>query len=173
MRAAGVLGALVGALLVQTLLAGLSLKAGGFVNLVLVAVVYVALGFGAVPGLLAGTAGGLAQDALSGGIVGIGGLSKTLVGFIVGVLGAQFIVSQVFPRFVMFVGASLLHDLVFRALYAFAESRPVTFPLSAELIQAVINGTVGIVAFIVVEETPSFVDRRRTRRASLGRRRSY
>ena len=43
------------------------------VNLVLVAVVYVALAFGPVTGLLAGTAGGLVQDALAGGIVGIGG----------------------------------------------------------------------------------------------------
>ena len=89
--------------------------AGGTrVNLVLVAVVYVALAFGAVTGLLAGTAGGLAQDALAGGIVGIGGLSKTLVGFVVGVLGAQFIVSQPVPRFVMFVGATFVHELCFR-----------------------------------------------------------
>ena len=40
------------------------------VNLVLVAVVYLALAYGAVTGLLAGTFGGLAQDALAGGIVG-------------------------------------------------------------------------------------------------------
>ena len=87
--------------------------AGGTrVNLVLVAVVYVALAFGAVTGLLAGTAGGLAQDALAGGIVGIGGLSKTVVGFLVGVLGAQFIVSQPLPRFVMFVGATFVHELL-------------------------------------------------------------
>ena len=57
------------------------------VNLVLVAVVYVALAYGAVTGMLAGTVGGLAQDALAGGIVGIGGLSKTLIGFAVGRAG--------------------------------------------------------------------------------------
>ena len=34
-----------------------------------------------VTGMLAGTVGGLAQDALAGGIVGIGGMSKTIVGF--------------------------------------------------------------------------------------------
>ena len=76
-------------------------------NLVLVAVVYRRAGFGAVAGLLAGTVGGLAQDALAGGIVGIGGLSKTIVGFLVGVLGAQFIVSTPVPRFVMFVGGDV------------------------------------------------------------------
>ena len=92
MRTAGVLAALAVALLLQTTLAGMSMAGGTRVNLVLVAVVYVALAFGAVTGLLAGTAGGLAQDALAGGIVGVGGLSKTVVGFLVGVLGAQFIV---------------------------------------------------------------------------------
>ncbi len=53
---------------------------------------------------MAGTVGGLVQDALAGGIVGVGGFSKTLVGFLVGLLGAQFIVAQSLPRFVMFVG---------------------------------------------------------------------
>ena len=60
--------------------------------------------------MLAGTVGGLVQDVLAGGIVGIGGLAKTLVGFVVGVLGAQFIVSQPLPRFVMFVGATVVHE---------------------------------------------------------------
>ena len=72
----------------------------------LVAVIYVALAFGPVAGLMAGTAGGLVQDALAGGIVGVGGFSKTLVGFLVGLLGAQFIVAQSLPRFVMFVAGT-------------------------------------------------------------------
>ena len=76
------------------------------VNLVVVAVVYVALMYGPVTGMMAGTAGGLAQDALAGGIVGIGSLSKTIVGFLAGLLGAQFIVAQPFPRLVMFISAT-------------------------------------------------------------------
>jgi rod shape-determining protein MreD len=167
MKVAGVLGALVAALLLQTTLAGLSLNAAGHVNLVLVAVVYVAIGYGAVPGLLAGTAGGLVQDALSGGIVGIGGLSKTLVGFVVGVLSAQFIVSQPLPRFVMFVAATVVHEMCFRALYALVESRALTISYSAVLTQAVINGAIGILAFQFVEKGPTMVARRR---ATLGRR---
>ncbi len=58
-------------------------------------------------------------------LVGIGGLSKTLMGFLVGVLGAQFIVSQTMPRFVMFVGATFLHEVVFEALHALVEGRGV------------------------------------------------
>jgi len=170
MRAAGVLAALAVALLVQTTLAGVSFRSAGLVNLVLVAVVYVAIGYGPVAGLLAGTAGGLVQDALSGGIVGIGGLSKTLVGFVVGVLSAQFIVSQPLPRFVMFVGATLAHEVCFQALLALVESRPFAVSYSAILTQAAINGTIGIFAFYLVEQSPTMIARRRARRATLGRR---
>jgi rod shape-determining protein MreD len=170
MRTAGVLAALGLALLLQTTLAGMSMAGGTRVNLVLVAVVYVALAFGAVTGLLAGTAGGLAQDALAGGIVGIGGLSKTVVGFLVGVLGAQFIVSQPLPRFVMFVGATFVHEVCFQALYALVESRVFTMHYSATLIQAVVNGAVGIAAFLLVEQGPDLLQRRQSR-AAFSRRR--
>ena len=133
--------------------------------------VYIALAYGAVTGMLAGTAAGLAQDALAGSIVGIGGLSKTLVGFLVGVLGAQFIVSQTIPRFVMFVGATLLHEIVFEALYALVEGRAFALQLSAALVQAVVNALVGVIAFYIVEQGPGIVQRRQMRRASFSKRR--
>ena len=52
------------------------------IDLVLIVVVYVALKSGRSTGMLAGTVAGLIQDALSSGILGIGGLAKTLVGFL-------------------------------------------------------------------------------------------
>jgi rod shape-determining protein MreD len=170
-RTAAVIVAIGGALALQTTLAGLLIGRPILVNLVLVAVVYVALAFGPVTGLLAGTAGGLAQDALAGSIVGIGGLSKTLVGFLVGVLGAQFIVSQTLPRFVMFVGATLLHELTFQALSALVEGRTFAPQYSAMAVQALVNGVVGITAFLLVEHGPEVVQRRRVRRASFSKRR--
>lgn len=161
---------LTGALALQTTLAGLSIG-GVAVNLVLVAVVYAALAFGPVMGLLAGSAGGLAQDALAGGVLGIGGFSMTLVGFMVGVLGAQFIVSQPLPRLVMFVGATAVHELCFQALYALAEVRAFRFDYAAVLTQAVLNGLIGIIAFQIAEAGPGLLARRRERGASLSRRR--
>jgi rod shape-determining protein MreD len=170
-KTAGVLAALAVAIVLQATLSGMWMTAGTRVNLVLVAVVYVALAFGAVTGLLAGTAGGLAQDALSGGIVGVGGLSKTIVGFLVGVLGAQFIVSQPIPRFVMFVGATFVHELCFQALSALVESRPFTMQYSAVLLQAVVNAVIGVLAFEVAEGVPGLLQRRHSRGAIIGRRR--
>jgi rod shape-determining protein MreD len=171
MRVAGALAALGVALVLQTTLAGLTATGAALVNLVLVVVVYVALSYGAVSGLLAGSAGGILQDALAGGVVGVGGLAKTIVGFLVGVLGAQFIVSQPLPRFVMFVGATLAHELCFQALSAVVETRGFTMHSSATLMQALVNGAVGILAFQIVEGAPGLMQRRQSRGASFGRRR--
>jgi rod shape-determining protein MreD len=170
MRTAGIALALGAAVLLQTTLGGMSIGGAAAVNLVLVTVVYVALAYGAVAGLLAGTAGGLLQDTLAGGIIGIGGFSKTLVGFVVGVLGAQFIVSQPLPRFVMFFAATLLHELCFQALHALVESRALSFHYSGVLTQAAVNAVIGIVAFQIVEEGPGMMQRRRARGVSLSRR---
>jgi rod shape-determining protein MreD len=164
MRGAGVLLVLVGALALQTTISGVTLGGARMVNLVVVAVVYVALVYGPMAGLLAGTVAGLVQDALSGGVVGIGSLSKTIVGFLSGVLGAQFIVSQPLPRLVMFLGATALHELCFQALYAVVEARAFRFQPWALATQAAINGTVGLVAFFVVEQLPGLLQRRRARR---------
>jgi rod shape-determining protein MreD len=169
MKTAAVLAALAVALMLQTTLAGMSMTGGTRVNLVLVAVVYLALSYGAVTGLIAGTVGGLAQDAIAGGIVGIGSLSKTIVGFLVGVLGAQFIVSTPVPRFLMYVGASFVHEVCFQAVYALVESRGFRMQYSAAVLQAFVNGAVGIAAFLLVERGPEVFQR--GRRSSSSRRR--
>lgn len=170
MRVAAAVLALAGALALQTTLAGLTIQGATAVNLVLVAVIYLALAFGPVAGLLAGTAGGLVQDALSGGIVGIGGFSKTLVGFVVGVFGAQFIVSHSLPRLVMFVSGTLIHELCYQALYALVEARAFRIQWLQTLTQAGINGIIGILAFTLVEAGPGLIQRRRARGATLSRR---
>src|SRR3982751_2393355 len=116
MKAASVILAIAVALALQTTMARFLVRGALAVDLVLVVVVYVALTSGSVTGLLAGTFAGLVQDALSSGIIGIGGLSKTIVGFLAGVVGTQFIVSQPLPRFVVFFAASALHALIFMGL---------------------------------------------------------
>ena len=65
------------ALALQTTLARFLVRGTVGVDLVLVVVVYAALSSGPVTGLLTGTFAGLLQDALSSGIIGIGGLAKT------------------------------------------------------------------------------------------------
>lgn len=159
------------ALTLQTTLSGMLIGRTLAVNLVVVAVVYAALAFGAVTGALAGTIGGLAQDALAGGIVGIGGLSKTLIGFVVGLLGAQFIMSGVIARFLMFVAATVVHAVVFEGLSALADGRAFALRWSAVGVQAAVNATIGVMIFWVVERSPEMLARRRARRAAFSKRR--
>jgi rod shape-determining protein MreD len=170
-KTAAVILAIVGALALQTTLAGMLTGGAIAVNLVLVAVVFLALSYGAVTGTLVGMVGGLAQDALAGGIVGLGGMTKTVIGFFVGVLGAQFNLSTTVPRLVMFVAATVVHQLVFVGLHALIGGRPFTLQWSAVLIQALANGLLGIVAFFIVEQGPGALQRRRMGRSTLSQRR--
>ena len=171
MKTAVVLLAIGAALVLQTALSGLMVGGTIAVNLVLVAVVYLALAYGAVSGMLAGTIGGLAQDALAGGIVGIGGMSKTIIGFVVGVLGAQFNLSSTVPRLVIFIAATFVHELMFEGLHAMIGGRPFGLQYSATLVQALVNGLVGVTVFLIVERGPEALQRRRMSRGTFGKKR--
>ena len=169
MRAAAVLLAIALALALQTTLARFVIRGTVAVDLVLVVVVYVALTSGPVTGLLSGAAAGLAQDALSSGVIGIGGLAKTVVGFVVGIIGSQLIVAQPLPRFVVFLGATVVHALLFIGLYVLLDLRQFGSPVAAVTGQAFGNAVVGVVAFQLVELLPGAVERRRAQKARIRR----
>jgi rod shape-determining protein MreD len=164
-KIAAALAAIAAALALQTTLASLVIRGTAALDLVLIVVVYLALTSGPVTGLLLGSAAGLIQDSLSSGIIGIGGLAKTIVGFVAGVLGTQFILTAPLSRFVVFVMATLLHATVFMGLYTLLDLRQFDAPYTAVLTQAVGNGFLGVVAAQVVELLPGLRARRRARRA--------
>jgi rod shape-determining protein MreD len=167
-KAAGVILAIAVALALQTTLGRFVIRGTVAIDLVLVVVVYVALTAGPVTGMLAGTFGGLVQDALSSGVIGIGGLAKSVVGFLAGIVGTQFIVAQPLPRFVVFFGATLLHAAIFIGLYVLLDLRQFGTPYAAITGQALGNAVVGVIAFQLAELLPGAVERRRAQR---GRRR--
>ena len=169
MKAAGAILAVAVALAVQTTLARFLVRGSVAVDLVLVAVVYVALTSGPVTGMLTGTFAGLVQDALSSGVIGIGGLAKTIVGFLTGIIGTQFIVAQPLPRFVVFFSTTVLHAVIFMGLYVLLDVRHFGTPYAAALGQAVGNAVVGVVAFQLVELLPGAMERRRASRTRLRR----
>ena len=67
-------------------------------DLPLVVVVLAALSGGPLAGLWTGTATGLAQDVLSGGIVGVSGLCKCVAGVAVGLAGEKLLVTTTWQR---------------------------------------------------------------------------
>jgi rod shape-determining protein MreD len=133
-------------------------------DLVLIVVIYLSLTSGPTTGVVAGTVAGLVQDALSGGVMGIGALAKTIVGFAAGRLGTQFIVTAPLPRFVVFVGGSLLHAAIFMGLYMLLGLRDFPNPWPSVAGQAVGNAVVGVVGFQLLEWLPGFLARRRMSR---------
>jgi rod shape-determining protein MreD len=168
-RAAGVILAIVVALALQTTLARFFVRGAIAVDLVLVAVVYVALTSGPATGLMTGAFAGLVQDALSSSVIGIAGLAKTIVGFLAGVIGTQFIVSQPLPRFVVFFGATIANAAIFMGLYVLLDLRHFDAPYGAVAGQAAANAVVGVLAFQVVELLPGAVERRRAAKNRLRR----
>lgn len=139
----------------------------------LVVVVSGAIFLGPTVGVVAGTVVGLAQDALSGGVLGVAGLAKTLVGFVAGVVATQFIVSALLPRYVVFVAMTWLHGVCFLGVYAMIERAGLGSPWRALLMQSLVNGLVGVVATRLIERGPEIWRRRRhlprTERRRFGR----
>jgi rod shape-determining protein MreD len=168
-RTVGVFAAVAVALALQTTAARFLVRGTFAVDLVLVVVVFVALMFGPATGLLAGTFAGLAQDALSGSVIGIGGLAKTLVGFLAGIIGTQFIVTASLPRFVVFFAATALHAFIFMGLYVLLDLRQFGTPYAAVAGQATANALIGVVAFQLVELLPGAMERRRAGKSRLRR----
>lgn len=163
MKLVATLAALVVALALQTTLTTY-VRETAALDFVLIVVVYLSLTSGPVTGVVAGSVAGLIQDALSSGVMGIGALAKTLVGYAVGRIGTQFIVTAPLPRFVVFLGATVLHAVVFLGLEMLLGLREFSTPYAAVAGQAVGNAVVGVVGFQVLEWLPGFLARRRMRR---------
>jgi len=168
-RAAGVVLATLLALTLQTTIGRFVTKGATAIDLVLVVVGYAALVLGPVAGLLAGAFGGLIQDVLSGSVIGIGGLAKTVVGFLAGVVGTQFIVAQPLPRFVALFGATIVHAVIFMGLYALLDLRQFGTPYAEVAGQAAGNAIVGVLAFQVAELLPGAVERRKASKSKVRR----
>ena len=142
---------------------------GGVIDFVLVIVVFTALIAGRDSGMWAGTIAGLMQDAMSGGVIGMAGLSKTVVGFLAGVISTQFIVAQAPARFVVFFLATVVDAVIFMGLYELLGLRQFTSPVATIAGRALANAVVGVLAFKLVETFPGAVERYRASKAGLRR----
>lgn len=175
MKAAGLF---VAALALQTTLARFLIPGANLVDLVFVAVVYIALTGGPTAGLVAGALAGLAQDTLANtgtsvistsagvatarSIIGIGGLAKTVIGFFTGIIGTQFIVARPLPRAVVFFTATVCHAIIFVGLYRVLDPGYAQTPYGTIFSQAGANALAGVLIFQVSEFLPGFLDRRRS-----------
>jgi rod shape-determining protein MreD len=163
-KAFGAFIAIALALAMQTTLDRFLVQGTATVDLVVVAVVYVALTGGPVSGMLAGSVAGLIQDSLAAPVIGVGGLAKSIVGFFAGAFAQQFIVTAAFPRLVIFVASTVVHSLVFMGLYQVLDLNTFPSPWVTIARQAVGNAVVGTILVTAIDAVPGVMERRRLER---------
>jgi rod shape-determining protein MreD len=171
MKLSRVLLTIVVAVTLQVTLARFTVGGRWVFDFVLVGVVYAALLWGPVAGMLAGTLGGLVQDSLSGGVIGIGGVVKTIVGYGSGVVGTQFVLTRPRGRTLVVAASSVVHRVAIMLLFAIIEGRWSGVPWGAILGETVINAVSGLMLFHAHDAFPGAMARgRMSRRSSLSRR---
>src|ERR1043165_4513211 len=99
-----------------------------YIDFPLIIVVYAALQRNSLRAILFGTFSGLAVDALSGGLLGGNGFSKTLVAYIVSEIARRVYMDNLLLRIPVIAGACLLDDFVYYGMHRLLGQLP-TSPL--------------------------------------------
>jgi rod shape-determining protein MreD len=169
---AAVVGVVAASALLQALLSRFAIGGRFSFDLILVGVVFVALQSGPVAGMLAGTLGGVALDLMSGGIVGVNGFLKTVVGFGAGLMGSRLVVAKPYARALIVAGATVLHGIMAMALHA-AIDQWVGVAWAALLGAVAFNTVAAYLAFQAIESVPGALARGRGRQRSAWGRRQW
>jgi rod shape-determining protein MreD len=145
-----------------------------YIDFPLIIVVYAALQGSSIRALFYGTFAGIAVDALSGGLLGANGFSKTLIAFIVSEVVRRVYVDNLLLRIPVIAGACLLDNLVYYGIHRLLGQEP-TGPfvttIAYTLIGTTIAGTIICLLFNVIftenikrAKREVFTPRRQTRR---------
>jgi rod shape-determining protein MreD len=144
--------ALLVAFVLQSALTHIVPRQARMIDLFVLVLVYCGLVGGETHAMLAGAAGGWIQDVqFGGGVVGLSGLTKVLVGFGVGVSATRFHLTEPGARVMVLFAATLLDALIFERLASAFEVRIQTLSLAALLTRAALNAALGGVLFFYVD----------------------
>ena len=154
-----------------------------YVDFPLIIVVYAALQKNTIRALIFGTISGIAIDALSSGLLGANGFSKTLIAFAVSEIARRVYLDNLLLQIPVIAGACLLDDVVYygmHRLFGQEPNAPVVVTIAYTLIGTTIAGTI---IYLILgnisadglkrRRRDSFSSRRQTRRRNpirLGKR---
>ena len=136
-----------------------------YIDFPLIVVVYAALQRDAIKAIFFGTFAGLAVDALSGGLLGSNGFSKTLIAYMVSELARRVYMDNLLLRIPVIAGACLLDDLIYFGMHKLLGQEPagqLIVVISYTLIGTTIAGT-----FIYLFLDYFLVERTRTRKREM------
>ncbi len=88
-----------------------------YIDFPLIVVVYAALQRNSIRAIIFGTVAGVATDALSGGLLGANGFSKTLVAYIVSEIARRVYLDNLLLRIPVIAGACFLDDLIYYGMH--------------------------------------------------------
>ena len=154
-----------------------------YIDFPLIIVVYAALQRDAVKALLFGTIAGIAVDALSGGLLGANGFSKTLIAYVVSEITRRVYMDNLLLRIPVIAGACLIDDLVYYGMHRLLGQEP-NAPVMVTIVYTLIGTTIaGTIIYLILgnisvdglkrRRRDSFSSRRQTRRRNpirLGKR---
>ena len=165
--------ALIGAILLQWTLRSVA-EPFAYIDFPLIIVVYAALQRNSIKAIFFGTFAGIAVDALSGGLLGANGFSKTLIAYMVSELARRVYMDNLLLRIPVIAGACLLDDLVYYGTHRLLGQEPtgqVLVIISYTLIGTTIAGTMiyllldfGLTERMRPRRREMFPARRQTRR---------
>ncbi len=123
-----------------------------FLDLPLLLVIYFAIAKRSpVVGACAGAVIGILQDALTREPLGVYGVTKTVIGYIAGMLGNRIDTDNHGARVLFTFVLSLLHSGLYWVLVQRLLAEPVGWSWIHELIRALVNAVVGVLLFALLD----------------------
>lgn len=144
-----------------------------YIDFPLIIIVYASLQRNAIRALIFGSIAGLAVDALSNGLLGASGFSKTLVAFAISEIARRVYLDNLLLRIPVIAGACLVNNLVYFFMHRLLGQQPIA-PLVNTLAYSLIGTTIaGTLIFVAMESffVPGGIKSRRSRRDAFTQRR--
>ena len=131
-----------------------------FVDFPLIVVVYAALQSSAIRALFYATIAGIAVDALSGGLLGANGFSKTLIAYVVSEIARRVYMDNLLLRIPVIAGACLVNGFVYYGMHRLLGQEPIN-PPAVTIAYTLLGTTIaGTIIFLLLDSFS--VDRLRT-----------
>ena len=135
-----------------------------FIDFPLIIVVYAALQQrNSIRAVLFGAIGGLAMDALSGGLLGANGFSKTLIAYMVSEITRRVYVDNLLLRIPIIAGACLLDDFLYYGMHRLFGQDPNVNPVVVMAYTLLGTTIAGTLIFLALERLKPDNLRRRKR----------
>ena len=130
------------------------IPAAGLLDLPLLVVIYFAIAKrSAVVGVTSGAIVGILQDALTREPLGVNGITKTVIGYIAGLLGNRIDTENHGARFLFTFLLSMLNSALYWVMVEKLLNQSLGWSWFHELIRALVNAVVGVLLFSLLDLT--------------------